>query len=378
MESVPGRRCARGQNCYHVRRLGLSEAVVLRNSREGNLCDKCKEADQDEPIPSVRTSKHQNRNYQVLETSTSKQIGVLKRELVLQLYLYRGDFWEAVRDVRSRWDIEPATSDLPQSLMQTLPPPGLPSEPPTPPWGEQFIAWFDTYEPWIEDLEGVARGAIPSIYIGDRFRPDWGSFISLCVLFQPSVSGDPSEPKLLEFADIGGPKETSLPLKPGREYPAGPLMAIKPPIRAMGDPAKEAEAQYWKAMLRGVWELYIQPSGISFDSMRAGVHKTYPEIEDERSKRLEQNRNAGQYFIEVNEHVRETDLKQAWRMIGEQLEGGPKQTKPPRDRLTCVECAVLSRDHDWSDDWLKSRYNWGSKHTAKNYKKDGRRILNAQ
>ncbi len=43
MGSVAKRRCARGRNCYHVRNLGLSEPVELRTSREGDMCDKCRQ-----------------------------------------------------------------------------------------------------------------------------------------------------------------------------------------------------------------------------------------------------------------------------------------------------------------------------------------------
>jgi hypothetical protein len=41
MGSVPKRRCARGQNCYHVRVFGLSEAVELRSSSKSDFCDRC-------------------------------------------------------------------------------------------------------------------------------------------------------------------------------------------------------------------------------------------------------------------------------------------------------------------------------------------------
>jgi len=41
MESVAKRKCANGERCYHVRRLGLSEPVTLRLGQVGEVCDKC-------------------------------------------------------------------------------------------------------------------------------------------------------------------------------------------------------------------------------------------------------------------------------------------------------------------------------------------------
>lgn len=41
MRSLPKRHCARGQDCYQVRKLGLEEPAPLRASRHSDLCDKC-------------------------------------------------------------------------------------------------------------------------------------------------------------------------------------------------------------------------------------------------------------------------------------------------------------------------------------------------
>src|SRR5215207_8589245 len=85
MKSVAKRRCARGQNCYHVRKLHLSQPVVLRGSHEGSICDKCKEADRREPAKPVPREERRKHSYQVLETRTGSEIEDLKRELVGQL-----------------------------------------------------------------------------------------------------------------------------------------------------------------------------------------------------------------------------------------------------------------------------------------------------
>jgi hypothetical protein len=43
MESVAKRKCANGERCYHVRKLGLTEPVTLRLGQVGEVCDKCSE-----------------------------------------------------------------------------------------------------------------------------------------------------------------------------------------------------------------------------------------------------------------------------------------------------------------------------------------------
>ncbi len=44
MGSVAERRCVNEQQCYHVRKLGLTEAVKLGATHVGNRCDKCRKA----------------------------------------------------------------------------------------------------------------------------------------------------------------------------------------------------------------------------------------------------------------------------------------------------------------------------------------------
>jgi len=326
-------------------------------------------------VPREERRKH---SYQVLETRTGSEIEDLKRELVLQLYLQDGPFWEAVHTVRSRWDIKPVHSFPPQPLLQELLPPGLPYQPPQPSLEKEYAAWLDTYERWVADLESIARSDIPPIYIGERFRPDWGDFISVCVLFQPSVPGDPSAPKLLEFAELGGPEAESLPLKPEEDYPGGPLMAVKPPIKVMSDPAEELriETQYWRRVLQGIWELYLKPLGVTLDSVRAEVHEAYPEIEQERSDSLGRNRSTETYWIKVDEYVRKKDLDPYFRMIAEGQKSRPSSGARPVHSLLHAECAVLHVEHGWDEDRLAAYYG-KSRDTILKYIKWGKVRLNS-
>jgi hypothetical protein len=56
----------------------------------------------------------QSTGLKVLDSDAGVRIRKLKRHLVLQLFMRRGPFWEAVHDVRTRWRIT-ATAQLPTS-----------------------------------------------------------------------------------------------------------------------------------------------------------------------------------------------------------------------------------------------------------------------
>jgi hypothetical protein len=300
--------------------------------------------------------------------------------MVLGLYLEAGSFWDAVHKMRVRWGVTPLTQMPPKNVSQALLPPGLSPEPPAPSDREELTKWHDTYESWCGDLELVGRLKIPSAYVGDKFRPDWASFVSVCVWFQPILSGNLATPKLLEYAEAGGPWATSLPLRPQDDYPEEPLMAMKAPVRFMRDPAEEGriERRYGQAVLRGAWELFIRPLGIGFDQLRAEIHQYRPEIEEERSTGLSREREADTAWIRVDEITRKKDVDTAFRMITERQAERPGRGRDSRDKLTCVECAVLHLRHGWRPEQLAERYLWASPHDAENYIKDGRAFLNGR
>jgi hypothetical protein len=382
MESVQEpQRCARGVKCLGYDPDKATSARLSRDNTDG-ICSQCRrkgsEVTQVLTAPAPVNKGTACNSYQILETDAGREIKKLKHELVLQLYYQNGPFWEAVREVRERWDIEPFTSHPTHAVESEVLPEGMPSQPPPPSSGDEYKEWFGTYKSWIKDLEKIAREAIQPTYIGEKFRPDWGSFISVCVLYQPSVSGDASEPKLLEFADIGGPWMESLPLKPDKDYPGGPLMAEKAPIRVMGDPAEEVrvENRCHNAVLQAVWELYLKPLGVTLDGILAEDHKAYPEIEQERSEGLSHNKDTQTYWIKVDNDVRVKDIENHYlSMITESQEERPGKDGPRVSRLECVECAVLARHHNWSQDQLMRRYSYPSESTLERRIKDGAKIL---
>jgi hypothetical protein len=113
MGSVPERYCARGEQCklYDIE---SGRSQKLRRQQEGEICDPCSRALVDEDLDA-----HQ-RNPSVIyepvsheENPRKARLVVMKRNLVAQLLLRQGGFWEAIKNVRSRWQLDPVPTQLP-------------------------------------------------------------------------------------------------------------------------------------------------------------------------------------------------------------------------------------------------------------------------
>jgi hypothetical protein len=100
---------------------------------------------------------------------------VFKNGLTAQLYLQRGVFWDAVRDLREQWGIT-AERGLPPSGENVS---GL-IFPDTPSKGD----FLRLYEEWTAALRRIEQRCVPA-----RFREsaEWRDFISACVLFDPTL-----------------------------------------------------------------------------------------------------------------------------------------------------------------------------------------------
>ena len=124
MSSVSKPRCARGTNCYHVRNLRSEKPTTV--AHEGDLCEKCQQADeQGADALKKQDSAAKTRDYRRLESKASSDLIALKQELVLQLFMKRGPFWQAVKELRDRRNIK-AKPGLPfKRLLIALPPPNL-------------------------------------------------------------------------------------------------------------------------------------------------------------------------------------------------------------------------------------------------------------
>ena len=153
---------------------------------------------------------------------------------------------------------------------------------------------------------------------------------------------------------------------------------VLPPIKQIRDPQEDRvdEARYWNDILTTVWELYVQPQGVSFEEMLLTVLKS----ENMRKKNEEWSSNkpptrGPSYYIGIDEFTTDDDVRRAFRMLSAAQESRPRSGRPRRDRLTCVEAAVLHDSYDWTYEQLANRYDWNDETLASKYVEDGRAIL---
>ena len=159
-----------GSRCTQARFLNGSPAR-LRSTSESELCGRCEESG---------LSLHDVRALDIprIEPAPAGEelkARALKDSLTVQLYLQRGEFWDAVRELRERREIT-ARKDLPPSGGDISA--GFwPGQSP----GENFGTYVLE---WEADLRQITQRCVPG-----RFQDsaDWRAFISVCVGFDPPL-----------------------------------------------------------------------------------------------------------------------------------------------------------------------------------------------
>lgn len=291
---------------------------------------------------------------------TAAEMDNYKRQLVIQLWKRSGAFWEAVAEMRQRWSVY-ARREVPQKCkVVALRPPG--------------IDRLDTPEKqaidveWRVQLSKIAADIVPESLQGGRspyhrHLSDWEPFISACVLF------DPPDTQLESFAELG-------PFLAVEASSATGLISLtSPPIAKMTDPAdtRVVDAEAWSAAIDAIYELYLEPMGLELDEVWEQVHLRHPEILRERQEKLRSL--PVRSYIEVNEHTTWDDAKEAFKVLSENRERQPKRGRSKRDRLRCLECAILHDQHGWSYEQLAERYGWLDHTLVSKYIRDGRKIV---
>jgi len=98
-------------------------------------------------------------------------------------------------------------------------------------------------------------------------------------------------------------------------------------------------------------------------------------VELKRLDQLDANRRV---YIEVGEQTTKEDIDKASRIARAVHKNRPSPSRPKRDRLTCIECAVLKDQHGWSDEKLAGRYGWREPGTVGKYVRAGRAIIRGE
>ena len=299
--------------------------------------------------------------------------------MVLQLFLEHGEFWEKVRDMRSRWKIIPATR-LPPDVRWPLnyldtsehyPRCDLGSSPklalyPRDPDGMEI----PEQNRWEWELDQIAVETVPQY----SHASEWRLFISACVLYNPP------ELELVRFAEYGRAIPDVVGLRDGQAFEM-----LASPVRRMPYPEHATDPWRWfyEAMLREIGERYLKPQGLDIQKMFREVLRD-SNLREELHQRLAELPH--RWFIEVEEHTTSKDVERAFKIIAAEQERPPPLGRPSRNRLIAIECALLYDKYNprdpakksrrkWTHEKLAKRYGLDSKRAAKEYIADGQELI---
>jgi hypothetical protein len=222
---------------------------------------------------------------------------------------------------------------------------------------------------WSQDIGNILSAVLPDElrhfldyrvvevhYFYNRQRLE--KFCAACVLY------DPPETKLREFARYHDP--------PG--YPAKSLLEASSlttkhvemrmgPIeeRSIGNEELRQQQRFYESLLLKIAER-LQPHGIDLRSIIEDIHQEHPELQRELSRELDRR-----FYINIDEHTTERDAVRAYRTIASSLPRPPSGTKPQRNQLIAVQCAILHDRHNKTDASDKRRHLWTYKRLAEEY-----------
>jgi hypothetical protein len=312
-----------------------------------------------------------------LTSSGRRRLRRLRHELVLQLYLRREPLWDAIRDVRDRWNIS-AEVRLPPPVVGHLSLEGPPAH--------QDRGYVKHAFSWLEEMSAIWAKVDPeprpptSDYSDLQLELSWGDFLSACVLY------DPPENQLVEFASYGALETTVLTggrLATKANLEGLPEM-VDPPVRSLFALSKVRD-WYWHRIFNHIGEKYLEPQGVDVDAFLDNALSYIPGLEEEYREKAE--RYSKLYYIRVDDYTSLEDVQRAFHMIREvQPHRG---TKRSRDPLVAVQCAILHDRHNgrdpedrrrwrWSYTKLADRFRLSSERVASDYVALGREILHGK
>ncbi len=316
---------------------------------------------------------------ELLDSDTSAKLRRFKRRCVVQLFLEKGPFWEAVCDVRARLHIG-AKTGLPQSE-------GLPSDarvlvnalvP-----ANRSLEERSTARPTVaHELVTLADRVVAQKYRSRILDVPWIAFLFACVHL------DPPEEGLLDFAAYADPEPIAFANKEEKEPKRRRLMAA-PPIRRLRDPGlvRVHVHAYWAGLISRLQEEHLEPLGLDVWEMLEDVHEKHPEAR----ARTRENAAAipSHYYIKVDEGTSEADARRAFGLIKDALGRSSEGGAPPRDPLVALQCAILYDRHNgrdpedgrrkkWTYKKLEKKFGLRSPSAAEDHVRYGREILKAK
>ncbi len=316
----------------------------------------------------------------LLESSAERRLQTFRRELTLGLFTRHGPFWEEVGWIRTLRNIV-AEARMPSPLD-----PGkvhFPLDVKARDWAWQPEQRQAAAE-WMVLLHVLHDAVIPPEHrVETPFSSSlefWMGFLSACVLF------DPPPDDLLRFADHGVAAYGDFlnPLNPWADEDGAPQM-LAAPIRFVAD-AEAVLAAQRRSHERVIDALHCRLAPLGIDVRELAYHLEYWQGPDDENDENDEDDSATRLrpYIAVDTRTTEDDVRNAFKLMAEALPERPRATKPRRDRLTCLQCAIWYDEDGWSHERIAKRFGWKVQYpahakprseTARQYIAEGRLLL---
>ena len=334
----------------------------LRKTSESHICDPCQRALSEEQSAVAAEPKKSERlraedieaelyrdalgveDLTLLKSRAADELYRLQENLLVEHCLRRGNFWEAIKGLRTRWDISPTKGIPPEDsrLASPLPKPEETSE-------KELKKLLGS---WIEDLSSVSQRFFPKrpgvVHHGNRF-------VTCCTFY------DPPRDDLFGFFLAAA-------ALPGLQLPEGwetrrdqPLIAGSGlPVKKLPHSGREAGAWriYYQGIIQELGERHFKPLGLDVQELVEEILSDRPKLSRNLDARLHLINDDVSQYIEVGDDTSRDDVVSAFRYITqfrERPQGGP----PGRSLLVAVQFAILQDEFGWTREQIAERYEEG-------------------
>jgi hypothetical protein len=312
------RRCANGARCVRYDPATHKPEKLSRYNSDP-VCEACQREE------AVR---HEEVRIEPAPAGEELKARRFKDGLTAQLYLQRGVFWDAVRELRERRAI---------TAERRLPP--FPSDSgalliPDTSSDDDFVAHM---EEWLADLRHIEQRCVPARFQGSA---EWDEFICACVYFDPPLEeldtftrhGD------LRYLELNNERDDY-----GVRRVRAPMRAMAPLRRAITDDGELEKVCFWlfDRVLEELGERYLGPAGIDVEEAVQEIYDTTELNKQYNAKKSDLRR---EWHIVASDSVNANDIKRTAAMVPAVREAHSSGGRPSRNPVVAIKCTAFYDD----------------------------------
>jgi hypothetical protein len=248
--------------------------------------------------------------------------------LTAQLYIQKGVFWDAIRELRERRGI---------TAERRLPPSGDNVDGLIGPEGSSDDDFVARMEEWLADLRHIEQRCVPARFQGSA---EWSDFISACVYFDPPLEeldtftrhGD------LRYLDPNGERDDH-----GVRRVRAPMRAMAPLRWAIADEKAFEEVHFWlfERVLEELGERYLGPAGVDLEE---ALDEIFDSTELNNQYHAKKNGLRREWHIVASDGINANDIKKAAERIPAVREARSSGGRAPRNPVVAIQCAAFCDD----------------------------------